>query len=218
MSQNIIWNERKAWDIMRGPHNANVRRKYWKEFREMFPGGYNDDLRQLANRLRTKRGRERIFQHEEVKDFKRIHPLAFRLLEKFGTIYRPKLWNRPPSFGEPVLKSCSLNSSRLMLSHNSVEGINSPLVYVEGITLGVLLPPILHAWNAKGLNSEEAIDWTFYTASRWNVYLGIALTEEEYMTLQQILRPRKPVSILLLHKKSFPKIENELVKILNSRN
>jgi hypothetical protein len=40
------------------------------------------------------------------------------------------------------------------------------LLYVEGICMSILANPMVHAWNAKGLENTVAIDWTFYATSK----------------------------------------------------
>lgn len=98
------------------------------------------------------------------------------------------------------------------------EGKEAVLVYVEGLTVGFMAIPMLHAWNSYGLIDTRAVDWTMYVGCEWNRYIGIPFTEEEYAELQAIVFPRRrrrPIS--LFDGKIYPLVEERIQQLLADR-
>lgn len=140
---------------------------------------------------------------------KLVHPDAMDVLLKYGKDYSPVYWRTPPP--EPKPRSCFLNAWILSNSNNY------SYVYVEGIAMGPVVPPMLHAWNTMRLRSTRAVDWTHYPITRWSRYLGIPLTKEEYAKLSRS-SPLKGGIQLLFHKDHFTeKVRDTLIEILENR-
>jgi hypothetical protein len=110
-----------------------------------------------------------------------------------------------------------------LLSHDG--GVNrnvaqdeEEIVYVEGVVIGVLAQPMLHAWNAAGLSSTTARDWTQYLGSQWSRYIGIPVTQKEYWDMCTILHPDKPKRLCrLLYRDTFPITGAYLTELLEKR-
>jgi hypothetical protein len=127
-----------------------------------------------------------------------VHPDSFAFLLRYGTEFTERSrWEKPPSWGEPARKRCFGNSALLMRSHANYlakhPGVarvrEHAFVYVEGIAYGPVVNPMAHAWNATGLRSNKAIDWTFYAVNNRTTYLGLKLTSDEYEELCECIYP-----------------------------
>ncbi len=151
---------------------------------------------------------------------------ALRFVLRHGKKYRGVY--SPDPMPDPVPKHCSQNSYHLArsvrkrkLKHKnpSRKETQACFSYVEGLALGPYVCPMAHAWNAQSLKGSQALDWTFHALSYRTLYLGVALTLEEY---EQICNSRAPSNrqrnFLLFHKDNFNlRIKLELRKVLAKR-
>jgi hypothetical protein len=207
--------EREAWKETYAPRNAYKRRRWDRTFKRLFPKGHNTSLRPSVRRWAKPKVQLCFFRRRHMKNLCQLHPRAFKLIAQYGIDYKPMRWREPP--GDPRPRQCFWNSWQLVrtwhkLTDEGREGLlDGPPQYVEGIVIGVLTSPMLHAWNAYGLGSKDALDFTCYAGSDWNRYLGIPFTREEY----QALCGNRTVS--LFHRKCFPHVEAQLKKLLAKR-
>jgi hypothetical protein len=91
---------------------------------------------------------------------------------------------------------------------------------VEGVAVGSLVRPMIHAWATPTEASPDfglAIDWTFFSSSQWNKYFGIPFTHDEYRRLTKFAHPDINCSFLLLTKDNFPLVKSCLIEILSNR-
>lgn len=127
-----------------------------------------------------------------------VHPDSFAFLLRHGTEFTEKnRWEKPPTWGEPARKRCFGNSAILMRAHARFLAVHPYVgraseelfVYVEGIAFGPTIEPMAHAWNATGLKSKKAVDWTFYAYNNRATYFGLMLTNDEYEELCECIYP-----------------------------
>lgn len=137
-----------------------------------------------------------------------IHPAAFKLLATYGVYYMP--FTLTKALPEPERNRCFANSRVLALT-------NAHLCYVEGIVIGVLVCPMLHAWNAGGRNGTIAVDWTQYSICRWSRYLGIPLTLDEHSRVRRAARIGTRSAPIFNRKFFTPRVERVLLSILKKR-
>lgn len=218
--------ELEAWDMIAGPKNRLFRRKLHRDFRRMFHNkGHEASIRDFVECCSSRKEQRRLRSHERAQFLLDIHYRAFDLIAEHGLDYRPYIWRSRPPWGEPTPTACFYNAywlaevNRYQREQLKQEGKirERPLmVYVEGIALGVLVMPMLHAWNAWGLEGTIAYDWTFYSGTKWTRYLGIPLTLEEYKKATGLCRVRPKIH-LLMKKKHFPKVESYLEDLLAAR-
>jgi hypothetical protein len=170
-------NERVAWHATWGDADKTDRDALEALFRSYFPSGHRQSLRSVVEQF-AERGVERVIkQHEKAIWLEHFDPRAFKFLSKYGTDYRPYRWPKWPDFGfgDPEYGMCFSNSWKLMAVYNGAYA--SPSVethprakkggralYVEGLCMGAVSLPMLHAWNAIGLKSRIAFDWTHAAA------------------------------------------------------
>lgn len=138
-----------------------------------------------------------------------VHPEAFEILLTYGRDYTPHLWGKAP---------LNLKPDRCYENSWVIAQVHKQLIYVEGIVAGAVIKPMLHAWNAVGLEGRAAMDFTQYTVSRWSRYLGIPFSIEEHeelCRLNGLIDKTGP----LFHKKYFTaQTKARLILILGKRN
>ncbi|OGC85157.1 hypothetical protein A3F55_01915 [Candidatus Adlerbacteria bacterium RIFCSPHIGHO2_12_FULL_53_18] len=213
--------EREVWDFFHSEEGKGAAESNQHFFRKLFPAGHRQSIRPdiaLVGKMTNKERWGYIAEHKPFLNwFREIHPHAFAFLVRYGKNYAPIIMGAPPSWGEPGWATCYYNSLLLMTAVNKKRR-RRPLVYVEGIVMGALAHPMLHAWNAYSLEGRQALDWTHYFGSRWSRYLGIPFTEGEYERLRKDIAPKKKDLVLSLYsKKNFPKVEEMLLNILETR-
>ncbi len=209
--------ERHNWKSHCGPEKRNLRRRLWYRFHKTFGAGHDTSLRPFAEWWADPKILESGRHLRYLED---VHPRAFNLIATHGIDYKPLLWRKPPEI-EPIPGACFSNAwafMRLVRKGLSAKDkdIQGP-VYVEGFAFGLFVKPMLHAWNAPSLNSQEASDWTFYSTSRWTRYLGIPFTEAEREVAQRCIHPNSNEVSLLFRKRHFPKVESYLTELLEKR-
>jgi len=223
MATKLFESELEAWETIHGPSEEakQVRRDTRRAFRDLFPNGHNESVRGFVGAVAE--------QAEKGADLKKaistahlaqVHPRALRLIADHGIDYRPFSWRkfRPETKEvQPRSRGCFLNAHYMMRISREARAPRWQWVYVEGIALGPLVFPMLHAWNAVGVGGSVARDWTFYSGTRWTRYLGIPLTAEEHEKCRHLAHPRKPMFHLLLDKPHFPKVESYLKELLAER-
>lgn len=91
-----------------------------------------------------------------------------------------------------------------------------PLDYVEGIAVGPIVDPMLHAWNFFH-DGRGMMDWTFYAGAHWTYYLGVAVSYEEYRALCACVYPGCQVMSIFSADTYSIKIRIALWKILQRR-
>ncbi len=132
-----------------------------------------------------------------------IHPRAYIFIAEHGRNYAPIILSKPPSLGEPQWAHCFHNALYLMRVYNQ-HPHPRPIVYVEGFTLGSAVDPMIHAWNAYGLEGRRALDWTLYASCRWSRYIGVPFTQEEYERIRDKMAPHKGDTVMsMFHKRYF---------------
>lgn len=145
-----------------------------------------------------------------------VHPHALLMLSKYGVEYKPFLFEKMP-WEEPKPRACFENSALQQYIFNRMsrkQTIGDRMNYVEGIALGWRTEPVLHAWNTLvGHKQELAIDWTWYAVSGWTFYLGLPITQHQHARLRKLAYPEGGFH-LLLSREVFPRIEDELEKIM----
>ncbi len=212
--------ERESWDMLRGPRKRRLRRHLAWRLHKLTP----NPRRVLEDCVHPEVVRS-LSSEPYGKYLPIFHPRAFALLLRYGKKYTPLRWNNPPPFGEPLDGGCGANAWRLMHLHNSslrrrpetVAKGKHPMVYVEGLALGSVLYPMLHAWNARGREGCEAIDWTFYAGSAWIHYWGVPFTRTEAQTAFTLIAPAYPRAALLFERENFTRVEDYLTQLLAKR-
>jgi hypothetical protein len=202
-----------------------LRARTHRQFNELFDKGHRTSIREFAAE-----GSQLLLSGAHLKRtpaylVTQIHPAALDLIATQGTDYRPFGWHKlrgkdcPSQWKlQPQYRHCYSDADLFMRLRNEPPVRRGECwVYVEGVTLGVYTPPMLHAWNAKQLTCSKAIDWNMYSVSRWNRYLGIPFLAEEHEMLMQKLGLRRGIVAPIFHRKHFPKIEQAVQDILASR-
>lgn len=214
-----VRSQSEIFDLISGNKGRTFRRNYIRYFRRMFPKGHRESLRDALSLFAKEEGPKNLRRRNFFSDLFRLHPRAVDLLLKYGKDYRPKVWNvKPP---EPESGQCYSNSWKMIEESNLAEDESQRLVYVEGVVMGAMVRPVVHAWNSyydESYGRNIAIDWTLFATVKWNRYFGIALTRDEYKKAAQIVFPGEDYSMLLLIKKHFPKVEDYLIEVLERRN
>ena len=211
--------EREAWDFYRTKAGEKEASQNVEFFRKIFPAGHRNSIRALLRAFAEMGEAERkeFFRKKHYAYLRSVHPRAFGFIMRHGCNYSPMIMTEPPTWGEPLWAHCFLNSLHLMYICN-LRARPTPIVYVEGITIGAAAYPMLHAWNAYGAQGRKALDWTLYATCCWNRYLGIVFTQSEYERIRQRMAPNKGDTVRsMFHKKTFPKLEPLLTEILASR-
>jgi hypothetical protein len=214
--------ERLAWDQLHGPEGNDYREYNDIEFLRRFPKGHNESLRRFVEVCGHPRTRQAAVKSSpRCAYLNGVHPRAWQLIACHGIDYKPATWESPWETSESG--KCYLNAWILMRmaheqrSEESEEGEylrnNSPIAYVEGIVAGVLVYPMLHGWNAFGLEGAAAYDTTHYAVCEWSRYIGIPFTKEEYETI----RGRPDGGIAFMSRQNFPRFESKLIDVLAGR-
>ena len=214
--------ERDFWEIVYAPGVKGWRERYIlsRQFMRHFKRGHQESIRPLVERVG-----ERVCAGENFRGtsnflVRQIHPRAFRLLVEHGQDYRPQpVWKDAPGTWEeqPRDGMCQVDSWELMSAANSRISVKPHMVYVEGITFGIEVPFMLHAWNARGLESQKAIDWNHYTRGRWSRYLGIPFTQSEHEKILNLSQIRNKRHHLLFQGVFFEKAEQYIRELLAER-
>jgi len=110
---------------------------------------------------------------------------------------------------QPTFGACYGNAWALMR--------NTDVAYVEGIAVGALVRPMLHAWNCATLDSCRAVDWSHYAGSHWTRYIGVAFTRSEYDELLAATSHGGATIIGLFHVRYFGDIEELMGRIITRR-
>jgi len=156
----------------------------------------------------------KIFMLEKYPTcFEDMHPNVFSLLVKYGRPYTPVRWLMSPEefLGGLFDKQCGRNASFFM--NRSI----SPLVYVEGVVVGAMSYPLLHAWNSKSIMDSVAYDVSEYPVSHWCTYFGIPFRTEELAQAGELITGQRRGRSMLFKKENFPKVESYLEYILAKR-
>jgi hypothetical protein len=222
---NEFESELVAWQNLRLPHQQKVRRQLCRRARRMFPGGRAYSLRSFVEVLLSPQKRH-LLKNSYFKFVRDIHPHALELLLEYGHDYKPSIWRtRPPDDLQPKPGRCFRNTYLLMCAQNLRQErlweagstiSRPPSVYVEGLVVGAIVPPMLHAWNARGLNGVRAVDWSHYAACHWSRYLGIPFTAEEQKQLS-MAAGLYPKFLPFFHKKHFSIFEPHVAELLWQR-
>jgi hypothetical protein len=223
MATKLFQSELEAWETIHGPSEEakQIRRETRRAFRNFFPNGHDESIRAFVASVASmaERGAE-LKKEVSTAHLAKVHPRALRFIAKHGIDYRPFSWRKlkPETLKiQPISRGCHLNSHYMMRIHCEIRSPRSHWVYVEGVALGPIVFPMLHAWNAVGIRGTVARDWTFYSGTQWTRYLGIPLTSEEHEKCRRLAHPRKPMYHLLLDKPHFPKIESYLKDLIAER-
>lgn len=167
----------------------------------------------------SRSGQKKIGHADDLYYLREIHPRAFRFLEEHGRDYRPKIWKKAPTV-EPEKGGCFRNACLLMMvaeRHNERRPAHArPIAYVEGVALG-LCAAMLHAWNARGVTHNKAIDWTLYAVSPWNRYFGIPLSPGEHRDAMLRVDPSGIRFGSILHRENFVRVEPCLREVCAAR-
>jgi hypothetical protein len=215
-------NERDLWKIVYAPGIRGWRERYLlsRQFMRHYRRGHRESIRPLVERVEERVLAGEIFRGTQNFLIRQIHPRAFRLLVEYGHDYRPQpVWKHTPGMWEdqPRDGMCQIDSWEKMSVANSCFSVKPHMVYVEGITVGVEVPFMLHAWNARGLESRKAIDWNHYTRGRWSRYLGIPFTQSEHEKILDLSEIRDRRHHLLFQGKFFEKAELYISELLAGR-
>lgn len=221
--------ERERWNTYRidTPEAIRYREILDARFASLFPKGDQEDLRDWVKVL--------IQWHKEnpkdpnLAKLDSMHPEALEFLEQYGKNYKESVWEEPAQT-DPERGLCFSNAYRYMeavnLLHDKHTASGKPepfekLVYAEGIIIGSLTIPMLHAWNAEGVDGNIAVDWSLY-ATKWKKYFGISLTKDELIEVLKIIFPNsgEDLSLGLIFRKDHynSKVRNYLEEVLKKRN
>ena len=214
----------KIWEYLLGHNGWRLEKRRDEVIAELFPNYHDYSLRDfLAKFLDEEKARKmpHVIKSHDYSDLFRLHPRAIHLLLVYGKHYIPKRFNSP--MPEPENDGCFRNSLQMMMSSHVNGNDSEKLFYVEGVAVGPLIRPMLHAWNSPvdrrwGIN--VAIDWTLFSFAHWNKYFGVALTFDEFNGMAKILHPESDelCSLPLLNRKNFPLIEGRMIEVLEARN
>ena len=120
---------------------------------------------------------------------------------------------------EPRAGWCYENSLYMMESSYDDSDESKRFVYVEGVTMGATVRPMIHAWNSysdRGRGRNIAIDWTLFAVVKWNRYFGIPLTRDEYNRTMKCI-DKDCCASLILTRKNFPLVKDYLIEVLKKR-
>jgi hypothetical protein len=160
-------------------------------------------------RAAADRDLERIFngRRESLKDFfeylyeqfrkgstrstasnmEQFHPDAIPLILEHGIDYTPTTfeeWTYREKL-QPLSGKCFFNSYFLMEeSWERAIGDDPTLAYVEGVVMGAVVRPMLHAWNAIE-GTTVGWDWSHYATTGWSCYFGVPFTYTEHQYIMQ---------------------------------
>jgi len=218
-------NELEVWEAVSGPSKRSYRRYLSRAFKKYFPEGHETSIRPRVEACTLPAVRKEFKENDFFRSLQKVHHRAFGLIARYGVDYIPRVRRGRPPYGEPRPRACFLNA-RLLLEMVSREQGRAregswkkkipPMVYVEGITQGPLVWPMLHAWNTFGLDGTIAFDWTFYSGARWTRYIGVPFTKEEYdRACAACGGDLKAVS--LFDKRHFLRVEGYLNEVLEKR-
>ncbi|MDB5194951.1 MAG: hypothetical protein JWO84_135 [Parcubacteria group bacterium] len=212
--------ERQAWKVIHGSGKqaSAIRRWLHTDFEKMFSQGHRTSLRELAAEAAKLRHTGETFRKTPGHLVGKIHPAALDLLVEFGVDYYPRPWkkSKPQEWKlQPTNGGCAADAQLMLRIHN--KGSSKPLMYIEGLAVGPDVPPMLHAWNTRGLLSRKAYDWNHYSSAQWSRYLGIAFRAEELEHLQRLIDPNPRTCPLLFANTHYPRIESEVHRILLAR-
>jgi hypothetical protein len=221
MAKRAQTNERWWWKHLyeQGERSARRRRQYNREFREMFPKGHKESIREVVGMCKAAAKAGEFEDNLRCEYLRGVHPDAFDILAKYGTDYTPRLFKKPAPFGEPAVGECYMNSLKLMVRCNRILDRHPRIkkrtrfVYVEGIAVGPIVNPMAHGWCARGLNGRKAIDWTLYATSKWTRYLGIPFTLDELTELAKLTGRGNIFEKRCLNRKA----KKRLIEILEAR-
>jgi hypothetical protein len=222
--------EKEAFEFTWNAGNAHVRSSFDENFRDLFPQGHFGSIRDFLPLCKKAIADPILRDRANARWLKGFHPEAFDFLFQYGQDYRPLQWKSWPEFGLglPEYRACFKNSCRLMCAYNNSkygDAAAAPpkwvrredAVYVEGICVGAVSKPMLHAWNAIGIKSRVAFDWTHAAACRWDRYFGFPLTEAEYWELSEAVSGKALRYVNLFDTVRFEKLRTQLVEIAESR-
>ncbi len=214
--------EQDVWHFFRGPDGAEALQDLENQFQKRFPKGHKESLRPLTRFLLDPDIQKRFGENNGFKFMKSFHPRALLLLLIYGQDYTPMKWESCPNLPvEPEWGGCFINSFHFMCGVNAhrkiKKGVEEEIVYVEGLADTGYPAPMLHAWNAKGLWGEDAIDWTWYTNSHLHRYFGIPFTDAELREIWSFADPTGKTFSSVFHKKHFERIEWYLHEFLARR-
>ena len=213
----VLYYERKVWRYLyqNGEESERIRRESDRLFRKAFPEGHCSSIRNyLLDLAEQVEGGDRLCN--PFHNLNDIHPRAWSILLAYGKDYRPYCWRGiSPHLDaiQPEAGKCCDNTLKLLAMCKDSNGSRNIATYVEGVAMGPLVRPMLHAWNGKGF-SREAVDWTFYGSTRWTRYFGIPFTLNEYRRLVTAASPRHQYVRLIFRKDCFDQVEEELHKVL----
>ncbi len=229
-SVKLFESEQEAWEVAWGTDGASFRSLCERRFREMFEHGHRTSLRAFVSSCTELEHDADLMQSEKAQYLRDVHPDAFVFLAAHGIDYRPYAWKKWPDFGleGPENAECFKNSWRLMYTFHSAfqdpdiratPGVmrRAPALYVEGICMGAVTSPMLHAWNALGHSKPIAFDWTHAAAARWDRYLGFPVSHDEYETAMNIASPGQARYISLFCRTTFPKVRAYLESLAITR-
>jgi len=202
-----VTSERDMWRLYR--ENTKEEQRLCVQFRSLFPRGHRTTLRPLVAALGARVSKDvpgcRFGGGIVLAD---MHPRAYAFLVRHGRDYVPRRWEMVPE-AQPMFGACYGNAWALMC--------NTDTAYVEGVAVGALVRPMLHAWNAATLDSRRAVDWTHYAGSHWTRYLGCAFTKSEYDELLAATSHAGATIIGLFHARYFADIEGLMERIIARR-
>jgi hypothetical protein len=215
---------RDAWNEIHGSTSRAraVRRDIKERFRLCFPNGHEHSLRTYVISRANHALAGGSFKESSVSNkLEQAHPRALYLLGLYGSDYRPGSWKKykPQNIAvQPQMGRCAYNSHFLRDIRNEARRRGVRWVHVEGIAMCPRVAlPMLHAWNAAGLTSSLAMDWTWYAATEWTRYFGIPLTGQQYEKCRDLAGHSESTYRMLFDKDTFPKVEEYLEKILADR-
>lgn len=201
--------QKQHWEYLQSKKSSHFRGSLTRRFNVIFPRGHRTSIRPIVRAYARYICKGKTFPENSIhKLMGDIHPEAFEILLTYGKDYIPHLWGKAPPSLRP--DRCYANSWVLAQVHEQ-------LIYVEGIVVGVVIKPMLHAWNAVGLEGRAAMDFTQYSVSRWSRYLGIPFSLEEHAELCRL--NGLPDSMApLFHKRYFTaQAKARLISILEKR-
>jgi len=198
----------RKWEVLHGPHKADICAEFDTEYQRIH-GPTQKSLRLFVqNAVDT-------YSYLGGSYLTAMTPEALAFIAQHGQDYTPQEFSK--KMPEPRPRRCHVNAWEWMRVANQPVP-KCKLVYVEGVAYGVYVPPMLHAWNARGLQTVEARDWTFYSRTKWIKYFGIPFTQEEYSRCCRILGRRPdPYPQLLFEGDNFKRLAPTLTRILTHR-